>query len=118
MAKQPPTIQFEDVPLDTAVRLGLGDTEAPSSWGMTRWRLASVHQRAPVDAGEWEEAPPLLARAPAAGWEPPAGSPQVRDPRAPEVGHDRVLGGAQDGLELPVLCGGRAAPRDLPPVFV
>jgi hypothetical protein len=60
----------------------------------------------------------MLERDAQARFKPQDCQDQVGDQRDPNLRHDRVLRGAQEGLDSQVLCDGFEEQLNLPPLFV
>jgi len=85
---------------------------------MTRLGSEKVDQRASVEEVELEQAQHVLERDAQGQLEPQEGQDEVDNQRHPDLGHDRVFRGAQEGLDLQVLCNGCEKERDLPALLV
>jgi len=80
--------------------------------------MAYIHQMASVEQGNLDEPQQLLERETQTALAPQERQPQVRDQCDPHVGHDRMFGGSQKGIDRQVLCARLEEQLDLPPCFI
>ena len=102
----------------TAVRLALRHPWLATSCGRTLLGIEEVKEMASVKEVDLEEARHMLERDPQPRFEPQERQDQVGDQCQPDVGHDGVLRGAQEGLDLQMLFHRFEEQLDLPPLFV